>query len=36
MVENPVAAVDKLKAPEKERADLLGILGPMKMAVVQP
>jgi hemoglobin len=35
VVEDLVATLDKLKVPEKEKSDLLGILGPMKMAVVQ-
>jgi hypothetical protein len=35
VVEDLVATLDQLKVPEKEKADLLGILGPMKMAVVQ-
>ena len=35
VVEDLVATLDKLKVPDKEKADLLGILGPMKMGVVQ-
>jgi hemoglobin len=35
VVEDLVATLEKLKVPEKEKADLLGILGPMKMAVVE-
>jgi len=35
VVEDLVATLDKLKVPEKEKSDLLGILGPMKTAVVQ-
>jgi hemoglobin len=35
LVEDLVAALQKLNVPEKERADLLSILGPMKAAVVQ-
>ena len=35
VVEDLVATLDKLKVPEKEKADLLGILRPMKMAIVQ-
>jgi hemoglobin len=35
VVEDLVATLDKLKVPEKEKADLLGILGPMKAAVVR-
>src|ERR1039457_5126339 len=34
-VEDLVATLEQRKVPENERADLLGILGPMKMAVVQ-
>ena len=30
-----VATLDKLKVPEREKAQLLGILGPMKPAIVQ-
>src|SRR5215475_7345523 len=30
-----VATLDKLKVPEKEKTQLLGILGPMKSAIVQ-
>ncbi len=30
-----VATLDKLKVPEKEKTQLLGILGPMKPAIVQ-
>jgi hemoglobin len=35
VVDDLVFTLDELKVPEKEKADLLGILGPMKMAVVQ-
>lgn len=35
VVEDLIATLDKLKVPDKEKADLLGILGPMKMGVVQ-
>jgi hemoglobin len=35
VVEDLAATLDKLKVPEKEKADLFGILGPMKMAIVQ-
>jgi hemoglobin len=35
VVEDLVATLAALKVPEKEKADLLGILGPMKQAVVQ-
>jgi hemoglobin len=30
-----IATLDKLKVPEKEKGQLLGILGPMKPAIVQ-
>ena len=30
-----IATLDKLKVPEKEKSQLLGILGPMKPAIVQ-
>jgi len=35
VVEDLVATLDKLNVPDREKSDLLGILGPMKMAVVQ-
>jgi hemoglobin len=35
VVEDLVATLEKLKVPEKEKSDLLVILGPMRMAVVQ-
>lgn len=35
VVEDLVATLDKFHVPEKEKADLLNILGPMKTAVVQ-
>ena len=35
IVSDLVATLEKLKVPEKERAQLLGILGPMKPAIVQ-
>ena len=35
VVEDLKATLDKLHVPQKEQADLLGILGPMKPAVVQ-
>jgi hemoglobin len=35
VVEDLVATLEKLKVPEEEKADLLGILGPMKMAIVE-
>ncbi len=34
VVEDLVATLDRLRVPEKEKSDLLGILGPMKKAVV--
>ncbi|MGD0362969.1 MAG: group 1 truncated hemoglobin [Bryobacteraceae bacterium] len=34
VVEDLVATLNRLQVPEKEKADLLGILGPMKTAVV--
>jgi hemoglobin len=34
VVEDLVATLNRLQVPEKEKADLLAILGPMKMAVV--
>jgi len=35
LVEDLVAALDKFKVPEKEKGELLGILGPMKGAIVE-
>jgi hemoglobin len=35
VVGNLVATLDKLKVPEKEKSQLLGILAPMKPAIVQ-
>jgi len=35
LVEDLVAALDKFKVPEKEKGELLGILGPMKTAIVE-
>jgi hemoglobin len=35
MVEDIAASLDKLKVPEKERQQLLGLLAPLKAAVVQ-
>src|SRR5882724_9932117 len=35
LVEALVAALDKFKVPEKEKGELLGILGPMKGAIVE-
>jgi len=35
VVEDLVAALDKFHVPEKEKADLLSILAPMKPAIVQ-
>jgi len=35
LVEDLVAALDKFKVPEKEKGELLGILGPMKNAIVE-
>jgi hemoglobin len=35
VVEDLKATLDQLKVPQKEQSDLLGILGPMKSAVVQ-
>ncbi len=35
VVEDLVATLQKFNVPEKEKADLLGILGPMKSAIVQ-
>lgn len=34
-VEDLVAALDEFKVPEKEKGELLGILGPMKGAIVE-
>ena len=36
VVEDLVAVLDTLKVPEKEKADLLGLLGPLKQSIVQP
>lgn len=35
LVEDLVAALDKFKVPEKEKNDLLGLLGPMKGDIVE-
>jgi hemoglobin len=35
LVEDLVAALEKFKVPEKEKGELLGILGPMKGAIVE-
>ena len=35
LVEDLVAALDKFKVPEKEKGELLGILGPMQNAIVE-
>jgi hemoglobin len=35
LVEDLIAALDKFKVPEKEKGELLGILGPMKGAIVE-
>ena len=35
LVEDLVAALDEFKVPEKEKGELLGILGPMKNAIVE-
>jgi hemoglobin len=35
VVEDLVATLDKLKVPEKEKQQLLGLLAPLKAAVVQ-
>lgn len=35
VVEDLVATLEKLKVPEKEKSDLLGILAPMRPAIVQ-
>jgi hemoglobin len=35
LVEDLVAALDNFHVPEREKAELLGLLGPMKAAVVQ-
>src|SRR4029453_9415742 len=35
LVEDLVAALDKFKVPEKKKGELLGILGPMKNAIVE-
>ena len=34
LVEDLIKALDKHKVPEKEKGELLGILGPMKPAIV--
>ena len=36
LVEDLIKALDKHKVPEKEKGELLGILGPMKPAIVGP
>ena len=35
LVEDLVAALDKFHVPEQEKAELLGLLGPMKAAIVR-
>ena len=35
LVEDLVAALDKFKVPEKEKGELLGILGPLKKDIVE-
>ena len=35
VVQDLVATLDKLRVPEREKSQLLGVLGPMKTAVVQ-
>jgi hemoglobin len=35
LVEDLVAALDKYHVPEQEKAELLGLLGPMKAAIVK-
>jgi hemoglobin len=35
LVEDLVAALDKFKVPEKEKNELLGLLGPMKSDIVE-
>ena len=35
LVEDLVAALDKFKAPEQEKKELLGLLGPMKKDIVE-
>jgi len=35
LVEDLVAALDKFQVPEKEKGELLAILGPMKNAIVE-
>jgi hemoglobin len=35
LVEDLVAALDKFEVPDKEKGELLGILGPMKGAIVE-
>jgi hemoglobin len=34
LVEDLVATLDKFKVPEKEKGELLGLLGPMKKDIV--
>src|SRR5450755_4642846 len=34
LVEDLVKALDKFKVPEKEKGELLGVLGPMKPSIV--
>ena len=36
VVEDLVATLDKLNVPEKEKSQLLGLLAPLKSAIVQP
>jgi hypothetical protein len=36
VVEDLVAVLSTLKVPEKEQADLLQLLGPLKQSIVQP
>jgi hemoglobin len=35
LVEDLVAALDKFKVPEKEKGELLGVLGPLKKDIVE-
>lgn len=35
LVEDLVGALDKFKVPEKEKNELLGVLGPMKSDIVE-
>jgi hemoglobin len=36
VVQDLVAVLDHLKVPQKEKAEVLGILGPLKTSIVQP